>query len=282
MTILTSLSTWAHRRRAVARDAAPERGVVMHVTLEARYAASLRHALSCDCAHDAWTMRIAPLPGTQQVRLSLYLPKQQVDTAMSRIEACAPSADVQQIVELPYAPTDAWRDLAKVRASELSLRERPRTPWSPAEPAASLRELLTRERIETALDVAGRDALFSWAASRFARDTGLHAADIEAGLRERERSGSTALGHGFAIPHCRLARLHEPVAAYVRFARPVDLDAPDAQPVIDAVILLVPAWAGSLHLSLLAEIAQRFCDAEFRERLRGCATGGAIFDCLRA
>jgi PTS system nitrogen regulatory IIA component len=281
MTILTSLATWAVRRRATPRNDGSARGVVMHVTLDACHAASLRHALSCDCAGDGWTMRIAPLPESARVRLSLYLPKTQVDTAISRIESQTPDANIHQVIELPYAPTDAWRDLARVRAAELCLRGR-RTPClPPARQDASIRELLTRERVIIGLNVANRSALFQWVGERLAAEAGLDAATITAALHAREQSGSTALGHGFAIPHGRLAPLREPLALYVRFSTPLDLDAPDAQPVVDAVILLVPSWAGAMHLTLLAEIAQRFCNAGFRDRLRKCKTVSAALACIR-
>jgi hypothetical protein len=37
----------------------------------------------------------------------------------------------------------------------------------------------------------------------------------------------------------------------------------DGYPVSDVVVLLVPAWANSTHLHLLADVTQRFCDHHF-------------------
>jgi PTS system nitrogen regulatory IIA component len=283
MTILTSFSAWTVRRRAQPRADAAARSVVMHVTLDARDAASLRHTLSCDCESDAWTMRIAPLPGSAQVRLSLYVPRAQIESAILCVESRAPAASIQQIIELPHAPTDAWRDLARVRASEWWLRQRHTSapPSVSIEPTESIRELITRDRIVIGLEVADQPALFSWIGARFAEETTVDAAAIEAALHEREQSGSTALGNGFAIPHCRLAQLQRPAAMYLRFAKPLKLDTPDAEPLIDAVVLLVPSWARSAHLALLADAAQRFCDAGFRDRLRQCTSVDAALACLR-
>jgi PTS system nitrogen regulatory IIA component len=42
------------------------------------------------------------------------------------------------------------------------------------------------------------------------------------------------------------------------------------------IVLLVPEWANSTHLRLLADVAQRFCDHRFRELLHGCLDARAV------
>src|SRR6201999_4509655 len=42
------------------------------------------------------------------------------------------------------------------------------------------------------------------------------------------------------------------------------------------VALLVPQWADSAHLHLLAEVAQCFCDHHFRDRLHECEDAAAV------
>jgi PTS system nitrogen regulatory IIA component len=94
--------------------------------------------------------------------------------------------------------------------------------------------------------------------------------------------GSTALGNGFAVPHCRLDHLRSAVALYVRSATALELDSPGHLPVVDAVVLLVPSWAASMHLSLLAEVAQLFNDGAFRSRLRDCRSVAEAHACIKA
>jgi PTS system nitrogen regulatory IIA component len=53
--------------------------------------------------------------------------------------------------------------------------------------------------------------------------------------------------------------------AYVRPVSPISLDAPDGQAVNNIAVLLVPGWADSTHLHLLADVAQRFCNHHVRE-----------------
>ncbi|MGF6267055.1 PTS system nitrogen regulatory IIA component [Paraburkholderia youngii] len=257
-------------------------GVMMHVTLEAGHAAPLRQALSCDCGGDGWTMRIAPVAGTERVRLSLYLPKPHVERAMSRIGEHAPSAVFDRIVHMPFAPSDAWRDLARVRAGEQIAANRSNGQKITLRSVPSIRDLLTPEQIVLDLELPGRDGLFHWIGERLGGMTGVDARQITLELEGRERMGSTALGNGFAVPHCRLDHLRGAVALYVRSGTALELDPPDGLPVVDAVVLLVPIWATSMHLSLLAETAQLFNEGAFRRRLRDCRSVSEAHACIKA
>jgi len=87
-------------------------------------------------------------------------------------------------------------------------------------------------------------------------------------LCRRERLGSTALGHGVAIPHGRTPGITRPVGAFVRLAEPLAFDAPDGQPVDLVFALVVPEMATDQHLVLLADIAQRFGDTALIAALR--------------
>ncbi len=87
-------------------------------------------------------------------------------------------------------------------------------------------------------------------------------------LFEREKLGSTGLGHGIAIPHGRVKGLREAVAAVFKTTHPIAFDAPDGQPVNMICILLVPERATDMHLELLGELAQMFSSKSFREQLQ--------------
>jgi mannitol/fructose-specific phosphotransferase system IIA component (Ntr-type) len=49
-------------------------------------------------------------------------------------------------------------------------------------------------------------------------------------LMERERLGTTGIGHGIAIPHARMAELKRLVGLFARLDHPVDFEALDDQP----------------------------------------------------
>ncbi len=92
--------------------------------------------------------------------------------------------------------------------------------------------------------------------------------DIYESLLARERLGSTCLGEGVAIPHCRLEHCTQPVGVLLRLSTPIHLDAPDNQPVDLVFALIVPKQATDEHLTILAELAKRFNQSNYRQNLR--------------
>lgn len=260
----------AHRRS----HPAPGRNVMMRVTLDAQHATPLRQALIRDCADQQWTIRVAPLHGTGRVRLSLYLPKAAVSGAIQRVAHLAPTAEVGQLFEVPDAPTDAWRDLMHPESPPpVDSSGQPREPDAGQDTIA---QLLTEDHVLLGLDVASREALFVQLGNFCEQRYGLPAARVTAGLAAREALGSTGLGQGVAVPHGQIKGLRRAMTLYVRPKTPIPFDAPDGKPVSDVVMLLVPEWANSTHLHLLADVAQRFCDHHFREQLRACIDAQAV------
>ena len=96
-------------------------------------------------------------------------------------------------------------------------------------------------------------------------------------LCQRERLGSTGLGHGVAIPHGRSPALSVATGAFIRLAEPVDFGASDGQPVDLLFALAVPEHFTQQHLVLLAQLAEMFADEGFRSRLRAAADGDALY-----
>ena len=87
-------------------------------------------------------------------------------------------------------------------------------------------------------------------------------------LCARERLGSTALEHGVAIPHGRIAGLTSPAGAFLKLADALPFDAGDDQPVDLVFALVVPEHFTQQHLMLLSQLAEMFSDSEFCARLR--------------
>ncbi|MGA2550116.1 MAG: PTS sugar transporter subunit IIA [Burkholderiaceae bacterium] len=119
------------------------------------------------------------------------------------------------------------------------------------------------------LDVKAEDAmeLFEIVARHWAAFGGPDSAEVIASLAAREALGTTGLGKGVAIPHARLPGLARPLAVLVRTATPLDFDAPDSEPVSLFFCLIVPQAAASRHLEILALVAERFSNAQFRQAL---------------
>ena len=100
-------------------------------------------------------------------------------------------------------------------------------------------------------------------------------------LVEREQMGSTAIGHGTAIPHCRLAGLDAPLAALLRVDAGVHYDATDGLPVRLLFALLVPENATGQHLDLLAGLATQLNEPMFVQRLLKANGAQQVLDLLK-
>ncbi|MDX1711446.1 MAG: PTS IIA-like nitrogen regulatory protein PtsN [Rhodovibrionaceae bacterium] len=99
-------------------------------------------------------------------------------------------------------------------------------------------------------------------------------------LVERERLGTTGVGHGIAIPHGKLPGLDRLYALFARLDRPIDFEAIDEQPVDLICVLLAPESAGADHLKALARVSRLLRDRNVCEKLRGSDSADAIYALL--
>ncbi len=99
-------------------------------------------------------------------------------------------------------------------------------------------------------------------------------------LLERERLGSTALGSGVAIPHCRLPTLQQAAIAFVTLSEGIDYDANDRKPVDLLFALIVPENCNETHLKILAEAAEMFSDSAFCQMLRDSASNENLYELI--
>ena len=95
-------------------------------------------------------------------------------------------------------------------------------------------------------------------------------------LWRREQSGSTAVGHGIAIPHARIPGITAPLVLFVRSQLPIPFRAADHQPVSAFFVILVPEHANEEHLRILATVSEMFSDTAFRGQLEAATEPAAI------
>lgn len=94
----------------------------------------------------------------------------------------------------------------------------------------------------------------------------------------RERLGSTGMGTGVAIPHCRTEGVKKIYGCLAKLANPVDFDGIDDKPVDLLFALVVPEEKNAEHLSTLARIAHIMKSDHSREKLRNCYSNQELFD----
>jgi PTS system nitrogen regulatory IIA component len=103
----------------------------------------------------------------------------------------------------------------------------------------------------------------------------LHERTIFEALMARERLGSTGIGEGVAIPHCRFD-CDRVYCAFFQLENPVDFDAPDGIGVDLAFLIVAPTGEKEQHLRLLAQLAAVLKEAANRSALRACDSDEAL------
>jgi len=132
-----------------------------------------------------------------------------------------------------------------------------------------LEKLLRPDMTHCAVAGVSKKRVFETAAALICQAHGeLAENEVYSNLLGREKLGSTALGDGIAIPHCRISNCDEAIVSLITLADGVDFDAPDGEPVDILFVLLVPEEAQQEHLNILAGLAQLLNEARFCKLLR--------------
>lgn len=99
-------------------------------------------------------------------------------------------------------------------------------------------------------------------------------------LLEREELGSTGIGSGVAIPHCKMEKLERTVLAVAVVRQGIDFQAMDNQPVRLFFLLISPHKAPADHLQALANISRWVKNGHHVEQILGTLSREKIFDLL--
>ena len=106
--------------------------------------------------------------------------------------------------------------------------------------------------------------------------------EILAGLEAREALGSTGVGRGVAIPHCRLKSVTDFVVGLITVPSGVDFDAIDAGKVKLIVFIIAPEVESNKHVRLLSVISQMLLEPKVPERILSEKTPEGVYEaCIR-
>ncbi|HTG31518.1 MAG TPA: PTS sugar transporter subunit IIA [Thermoanaerobaculia bacterium] len=100
-------------------------------------------------------------------------------------------------------------------------------------------------------------------------------------LWEREQLGSTGIGQGVAIPHCKLNGLRQGVVAVGLVPAGVEFGAVDGQPVKVFFLVVSPGGSPAQHLQALAAISRWIKADGHAGRLLGLHDAARVYDLLR-
>ena len=145
-----------------------------------------------------------------------------------------------------------------------------------------LRRVLYPDCTRTDVRAASKKSALEQAARMIAeRNPEVDARRLLRELLARERLGSTGLGGGVAVPHCR-TQCERPLAACMRLAQPIDFDAPDDRRVDLIFTLVVPADAAQVHLDIFSVLVSVLNQPVNPIRLRRAEDDHALFQQLMA
>ena len=129
----------------------------------------------------------------------------------------------------------------------------------------NLETVLTPERTFCNLSSRSKKRVIEDIAMRLAKTIdGLEAEEIFTKLINREKLGSTAIGDGIAIPHCRIDGCNEIIGGLFTLQEPIEFQAFDDKPVEVLFVLLVPTEEVDEHLEVLAMLAGKFQSSAYR------------------
>lgn len=144
-----------------------------------------------------------------------------------------------------------------------------------------LAQLLTPDTTRAFARVSSKKTCLELVASIASETTGVSDTKLFKALFERERLGSTGLGNGIAIPHCRISGCPKIFGVLLTLENPIDFDAHDGHTVDLVCALIVPEEATEDHLQALAAIAERFNDSRFIEQLRQSTSASELYELVR-
>jgi PTS system nitrogen regulatory IIA component len=141
-------------------------------------------------------------------------------------------------------------------------------------------DLLERAAVGARVNAASKRQALSVVSEIAGRAFGLKSAEVLTKLMQRERIGSTGVGHGVAVPHCRLRGVDRVRGVFVRLESPIDFGAVDEQPVDLIFALLAPISDASEHLRSLARVSRVLRQTDLRQQLRQAGGVDAILALL--
>jgi fructose-specific phosphotransferase system IIA component len=105
--------------------------------------------------------------------------------------------------------------------------------------------------------------------------------EIKKALIEREKSMSTGIGNGVAIPHCTTIKVKDIVLIMTIIPKGIDFDASDNQTVKIIIMILVPKNKLTQHIKTLANIAKLMKNESLRNTLVSLKTAESIMKTIK-
>ncbi|EGO65020.1 PTS sugar transporter subunit IIA [Acetonema longum] len=141
-------------------------------------------------------------------------------------------------------------------------------------------EVFTKQHVKIDVDLPDKEAYLRYIAKLALKlGIGKEEQGVYEGLLQREKEFSTDLGCGIAIPHTKSDYIARPAVLVLKPQKKLawgdDKDGEDVQMIIS--LLSLNEQGGDSHLNLLASLARKLVDEEFKQALLAARNEEEIF-----
>ena len=144
-----------------------------------------------------------------------------------------------------------------------------------------IRDLLAVESIDLNGKVTGKNEALDAMVALMAKSGKIN--DVEKyrkGVYAREEEGTTGIGEGIAIPHCKSDAVSKPGLAAMVIKDGVDFDALDGGKVSLIFLIAAPNTEDNVHLDVLSKLSVLLMDENFTSGLRNAKTVEEFFSVI--
>ncbi|MDC0222054.1 PTS sugar transporter subunit IIA [Gammaproteobacteria bacterium] len=141
-----------------------------------------------------------------------------------------------------------------------------------------LKDFLTRDRCYCRIEGVSKKRLLENISKLLSKQfSNLDDNDIFNAIMAREQLGSTALGNGIAVPHCRVPHCETIIGALITLENAIDFDAIDGKKVDLIFLLIVPEEKTDDHIKVLGGLAELFNDPNFCSTIRQAQNSSDLY-----
>ena len=141
-------------------------------------------------------------------------------------------------------------------------------------------EILSPDAIFTSIKASSKKRVLQEISVGISNIYGLEQTKVFLALQEREKLGSTGMGHGVAIPHARINSISSIKGVFAKLINPLDFGSMDSQNVDLIFVLIAPYESGANHLKALAKVSRILRDKSTCEKLRSTIDKSALYSIL--
>ncbi|MDX1971128.1 MAG: PTS sugar transporter subunit IIA [Candidatus Sumerlaeia bacterium] len=104
--------------------------------------------------------------------------------------------------------------------------------------------------------------------------------ELLAKIYEREKTLSTGVGQGLALPHVKIGSIEDFVLSVGISRKGIEFDSLDGKPAHILVMIGCHESQAGQYMQMLSKLVRSLKEAPFRQRLLDCKTPKAVFDIL--